>query len=188
MLVQSGLITGDKITGRAPSGQWFSKILRTCLEISAYTDDYQIAATPVDYVSKSIVELSLSERHVGRIFHLTNPRLVPLGLFFAQQSSTKFANVTLPEFLSIARKRSASMELPIQSIIDINSAAITRIIDGAVPRGELINEMQWSCSETLKVLEEETSILFPDMETHCRNYLSGVTVTVEQEYSLQPSI
>ncbi len=170
-----GLITGGAVVGLSPEQQWFSKILETCYDLGIYTNDYLIGSTSVDFVARASVKLSMDATDESGIYHLTNPELVPLGNFFefSRNQDKEFVNVNMHEFLQIIREKSSKTILPINSIIDIHSEAIS----GQLQHEYWINRMNWSCETTLKKLAS-VGIKFPDEPTHYANYLTAFGVKI----------
>jgi thioester reductase-like protein len=146
-----GLITGDSITGRMPDGQWFSKLLRSCHEIGACTDEVGFAVTPVDFVARSMVGLSLEAGDLT--FHLVNPGIIPLASFFenTENASRKVSKVSHKEWVFLLTEASKTSQLPIAPILELHSNVIREYLEGRVqyiPR----KESKISCDHTLEVL------------------------------------
>ena len=73
-IYRPGHITGDSISGASNTGDLLHTIVLVCLELGAVPHrDVEFDVTPVDYVAKAIVELSLKPESAGGNFHLTNP-------------------------------------------------------------------------------------------------------------------
>jgi len=75
VIYRAGRIWGDSRTGiMTQFNDLLSNILQGCIYLKKIpTVDTQINLVPVDYVSQSIVKLSLQERSLGQAFHLANP-------------------------------------------------------------------------------------------------------------------
>jgi thioester reductase-like protein len=74
-----GLITGHSGTGAWNTDDFMSRLIKSWIEMGSAPDlDGAIDMTPVDYVSSALVHLSLSEKSLGSVFHLVNPRPVHL--------------------------------------------------------------------------------------------------------------
>jgi thioester reductase-like protein len=74
------LIGGSSVTGAWNRGDLLCRLIKECIETRSLPGDLDIELdfSPVDYVSRSIVHLSLRPSSVGRAFHLQSPR--PLRL------------------------------------------------------------------------------------------------------------
>lgn len=69
-----GHITGDSRTGAANVNDLLHTIVLACLRLGAVPRrDFELDLTPVDYVARAIVDLSLRPESLGHAFHLTNP-------------------------------------------------------------------------------------------------------------------
>ena len=69
-----GHISGDSVTGASNSSDLLHTIVLICLRLGAAPErDVEFDLTPVDYVAKALVELSLQPESTGGEFHLTNP-------------------------------------------------------------------------------------------------------------------
>jgi thioester reductase-like protein len=74
-----GLITGHSRTGAWNTDDFMSRLIRSWVELGSAPElDGALDMTPVDYVSRALVHLSLSEQSLGGVFHLVNPRPVHL--------------------------------------------------------------------------------------------------------------
>ena len=76
-----GQVTGDSAIGVCHTDDVWCRILKTLIELGSAPespDPMQIELTPVDYVAKALVHLSLREDSLGRAFHLVNPQTVRL--------------------------------------------------------------------------------------------------------------
>ena len=70
-----GHISGDSLTGASNSNDLLHTIVLICLRLGAVPErDVEFDLTPVNYVAKALVELSLQSESTGGDFHLTNPR------------------------------------------------------------------------------------------------------------------
>ena len=70
-----GIIAGHSETGAWNADDFMSRLLKSWIELGTAPDlDGAIDLTPVDYVSRAMVHLSLSQQAPGGVFHLVNPR------------------------------------------------------------------------------------------------------------------
>ena len=73
-IYRPGHISGDSVTGASNSSDLLHTIVLICLRLGAAPErDVEFDLTPVDYVAKALVELSLQPESTGGDFHLTNP-------------------------------------------------------------------------------------------------------------------
>jgi thioester reductase-like protein len=73
------LISGHSETGVCNIDDFINLMIKGCLQMGYFPDvDYQMDMSPVDYVSKAIVQLSRQKECLGKAFHLQHPEPVPL--------------------------------------------------------------------------------------------------------------
>ena len=76
-IYRPGNITGHSLNGGSKTGDLLHTIVLICLRLGAAPlRNAEFDLTPVDYVAKALMELSLQPESAGGNFHLTNP--VPL--------------------------------------------------------------------------------------------------------------
>ncbi len=91
------LIAGDSQTGACNTDDFINLVIKGCIQMGYFPDvDYRLDASPVDYVSKSIVYLSKQEESLGKAFHLQHPAPVPFSDLLAWMDSLGFAIQTIP--------------------------------------------------------------------------------------------
>src|SRR5207237_7411949 len=67
------------IAGHSKTGAWYTddflcRFLKGCIQLGCMPiTDSHIQISPVDYVSRAIVDLSLKRESMGKAFHLNNP-------------------------------------------------------------------------------------------------------------------
>lgn len=72
------LIAGDSQTGVCNTDDFINLAIKGCLQMGCFPDvEYMLDMSPVDYVSKSIVYLSLQQNSLGHGFNLQHPEPVP---------------------------------------------------------------------------------------------------------------
>lgn len=76
-IYRPGIITGDSRTGAWSTSDATCRMIKLSVD-SGITPDIDAAMdmTPVDYVSRAIVQLSKGSQAIGQIYHLANPRPV----------------------------------------------------------------------------------------------------------------
>jgi thioester reductase-like protein len=73
-IYRPGLIAGHSATGVCNIRDGYSLILRTCIQLGVAPESYDdVYMTPVDIVSRTIVDLSRGRYADGRAFHIINP-------------------------------------------------------------------------------------------------------------------
>ncbi|SMP66153.1 thioester reductase domain-containing protein [Neorhodopirellula lusitana] len=73
-IYRPGHITGDSRTGIGNEDDLFHAAILMCVQLGAAPmNDVELDATPVDFVSRSIVSLSQRRESLGGTYHLTNP-------------------------------------------------------------------------------------------------------------------
>ncbi len=76
-IYRPGRITGHSRTGACSEEDMFSLLLRSCVQLGVAPDfDGWVQLTPVDFVSRAIVQLSLNSSSRGKAFHLVKPDVV----------------------------------------------------------------------------------------------------------------
>ncbi|MBC8756869.1 amino acid adenylation domain-containing protein [Kordia sp. YSTF-M3] len=171
-----GLTTGDLITGKIPKSQWFTKLLKSCYELGAYTSEYMAPITPIDFVSEVITKLSLQNDLEQNIFHLNNNRLVSLKRIFDNSVGLdkKIENLTLQQLLMKFLEDSDKLHLPILSFIDFNSPELINALEGNHPVREdgIEDDMTHNSNElTMRIVKEKLGLEFPDMKDYVKHYV-----------------
>jgi amino acid adenylation domain-containing protein/thioester reductase-like protein len=81
-IYRPGRISGHSETGRSNAEDLLPKLLKALVQLGtlpAVGSEVLVDLTPVDYVSRAIVHLSLRPETAGRTFHLVNPNPIPFG-------------------------------------------------------------------------------------------------------------
>jgi thioester reductase-like protein len=74
-----GIISGHSQTGAWNTEDVTPRLIKSWVELGTAPDlDAATDMTPVDYVSRAMVQLSLSEQALGQVFHLVNPQQIRL--------------------------------------------------------------------------------------------------------------
>jgi thioester reductase-like protein len=69
-----GLVTGHSQTGRGSTDDMLALLVKGCIQLGALPQvDTLVDMTPVDYVSRALVQLSRQPGAAGQIYHLANP-------------------------------------------------------------------------------------------------------------------
>jgi amino acid adenylation domain-containing protein/thioester reductase-like protein len=73
-IYRPGTITGHSKIGICNTNDLLWRMIKSCINIGVVPNlDMMIDMTPVDYVSRAIVHISLQEESLGKTFHLLNP-------------------------------------------------------------------------------------------------------------------
>ncbi|MBW4635043.1 MAG: amino acid adenylation domain-containing protein [Iphinoe sp. HA4291-MV1] len=73
-------ISGDSQTGACQTDDFLWRMIKACIQVGSAPDlDVRWGMTPVDYVSKAIVHLSLQPESIGKAFHLFNPHPIHMS-------------------------------------------------------------------------------------------------------------
>ncbi len=86
-IYRPGFIAGHSQTGASNTEDLFSRLLKcfTQMGCAPKLDDTAVMdVTPVDYMSRAIVHLSMQENSLGEIFHLVNPQPFSWNEMFAK--------------------------------------------------------------------------------------------------------
>ncbi|MFN7962878.1 MAG: thioester reductase domain-containing protein [Thermoanaerobaculia bacterium] len=76
-IYRGGMVTGDSVHGISNTTDIVCRMLKGCIEIGiAPRLEMLCDMTPVDYVSRAMVELSLTSESLGKIFHMVTPEPV----------------------------------------------------------------------------------------------------------------
>jgi thioester reductase-like protein len=74
------LISGDSQTGICNTHDFINLMVKGCLQMGYFPDvEYMMDMSPVDYVSKAIVYLSMQPSSIGKAFNLQHPQPEPLS-------------------------------------------------------------------------------------------------------------
>jgi thioester reductase-like protein len=96
-IYRPGIITGHSQTGAWNTDDFMSRLIKGWIELGSAPDlDGATDMTPVDYVSRAVVHLSLSKQAIGNVFHLVNPQQIYLRELVAWIRSTGYPIESLP--------------------------------------------------------------------------------------------
>jgi amino acid adenylation domain-containing protein/thioester reductase-like protein len=78
-IYRPGMIVGHRQTGVSKTDDLMSRIIKGFIQLGSAPDlDLKMNLTPVDYVSRAIVQLSGQPHRLGQAFHLVNPYALSL--------------------------------------------------------------------------------------------------------------
>ncbi|MGK7876876.1 MAG: amino acid adenylation domain-containing protein [Xenococcaceae cyanobacterium] len=76
-IYRPGMITGHSQTGAAQTNDLVCRLIKGLIQLSSAPDlDLEMSLTPVDYVSRAIIDLSRQPASLGKAFHLVSPHPV----------------------------------------------------------------------------------------------------------------
>jgi thioester reductase-like protein len=109
-----------RVSWASRSGIWnpddpFRHIIETCLKLGAAPDlEMLLVLTPVDFIARALVALSLQPRSAGKAFHLMNPRPVALRQLAGWSGELGHPLDLLPyaDWLTAARGAASAAALP----------------------------------------------------------------------------
>jgi thioester reductase-like protein len=92
-----GQITGHSLTGAANLDDLFYRVIRGCVQLSAYPRVQRtVQFVPVDYVAEAIAHFSLDPGSWGRAYHWINPVPMPIESLFGILVSQGYPMQALP--------------------------------------------------------------------------------------------
>jgi thioester reductase-like protein len=147
-----GRIGGHSQTGLGNADDLLFRILKGSLQLGCAPNlDSQVELSPVDFVSRALVHLSLQPASAGQTFHLINPRLVPWDQVLAWLGELGSPLERLPwddwlQALNLSAERSADNALyPLLPVLRAEPS------DADESAGEA-REPRFACHRTLAAL------------------------------------
>ncbi|ARV57926.1 polyketide synthase [Nostocales cyanobacterium HT-58-2] len=113
------LIAGDSQTGISNTHDFTNLMVKGCLEMGAFPDvDYMLDMSPVDYVSKAIVYLSMQKESIGKAFHLQHPEPMSFKMLVDWMRSFGFPIQLIPydEWQALLITNVTSQENPLYTL------------------------------------------------------------------------
>lgn len=75
-----GRVLGHSSTGAALTTHFTCRVIKGCVQLGLAPElDIDIEMTPVDYVARALIEISLSKESFGDVYHLVNPAKMPFA-------------------------------------------------------------------------------------------------------------
>ncbi len=97
-IYRPGMVTGHSQSGATNTGDMLSRLIKGFVGVEAAPQlDTVFNLIPVDYLSRSIVQLSLSTNSYGKNFHCINPQPVPMQQFLKLLSDFGYTVRTVPQ-------------------------------------------------------------------------------------------
>lgn len=152
---RASFISGDSKTGITNTNDFVCMMLKQCFQMGVLPDlDFTLDASPVDYVSGSIVHLSLQKDSLGKVFHLQHPQPVPLtNLVSACQSlGIDLRQVPYREWTKTLQEHATGSDNPFYRLIPFFTQEYE---DGlTIPELNAVDKRPAiSCEATIKALE-----------------------------------
>ncbi|BAY39665.1 Thioester reductase [Nostoc sp. NIES-2111] len=113
------LIAGDSQTGIGNTHDFINLMVKGCLQMGCFPEvEYMLDMSPVDYVSKAIVHLSMQKQSLGKAFHLQHPEPVSLSVLVDWVRSFGYQIKTLPyeEWQAELIKNATSVDNPLYTL------------------------------------------------------------------------
>ncbi|MTE21412.1 KR domain-containing protein [Streptomyces sp. TRM43335] len=92
-----GRVLGDSRTGACLTTHFTTRVIKGCVQLGLAPDvDLDVEMTPVDYVARALVGISLSPRSLGGTYHLVNPGKLPFAELVRSMSRYGWRTETVP--------------------------------------------------------------------------------------------
>ncbi len=96
-IYRPGYVTGDSRTGACKPDDFLHTIMLACARVGSIPAiDMNLEVTPVDFVGRAIVQLSLQPEHLGSTYHLVNPEPLSLAALSAWMERAGYDVRVLP--------------------------------------------------------------------------------------------
>ncbi len=161
-IYRPGMVTGHTQTGICNSTDLMSRFLNSVIALESAPDlDWIIDMTPVDYVSRAIVHLSLQTESLNQAFHLVNPYPYPLDKLVHQLNNVGYAvrQVSYEHWQTKLNK--------MQNALSPLAKILTEVVHGhSLTRLEiwLAGTQMFDCQNTLKGLNQ-SNITCPTIDS-----------------------
>ncbi|BAY62992.1 polyketide synthase thioester reductase subunit HglB [Calothrix brevissima NIES-22] len=150
------LISGDSQTGICNTHDFINLMVKGCLQMGYFPDvEYMMDMSPVDYVSKAIVYLSMQPSSIGKAFHLQHPQPAPLSTLIKWVQSFGYPVKAIPyeQWQEELINNVSSVDNPLYTL---RPFLLERWSDEQLTIPDLYLQSKRpfiSCEETLKALE-----------------------------------
>ncbi|HLQ25890.1 MAG TPA: amino acid adenylation domain-containing protein [Acidiferrobacterales bacterium] len=162
-----GMISGHSRTGVWNANDFMSAILKGCMQLGAAPIlSTPIEMTPVDYVSAAIVAISRQRHLQGKVFHLSNPRVIETRELVAWINARGYPlrqisfEHWLASLFSLGGELRNNALYPFVSLMCELNSEIRNSIGLALSE---IRMPRYDCTNTVRALED-TSIRCPAMD------------------------
>jgi thioester reductase-like protein len=160
-----GLITGDTVTGKNDSSQWFQQLLEASMKLKGLfsIQGFEIPITPVDFVARAIVALSYAKER-NKIYHLSNDVKTALSalLEMYNDGEEKLDHLSLYEFIQRLKQYNATHEpLAVTTFFEKYLEAEDAVLEALQSQEREVKEI--ATARTMKDLKAE-NIVFPTID------------------------
>ncbi|BAZ00012.1 polyketide synthase thioester reductase subunit HglB [Tolypothrix tenuis PCC 7101] len=158
------LISGDSQTGICNTHDFINLMVKGCLQMGYFPDvEYMMDMSPVDYVSKAIVYLSMQPSSIGKAFHLQHPQPAPLSTLIKWVQSFGYPVKAIPydQWQAELINNVSSTDNPLYTL---RPFLLERWSDEQLTIPDLYLQARRphiSCEETLKALEGSSIVCPP---------------------------
>jgi myxalamid-type nonribosomal peptide synthetase MxaA len=117
-----GEVSGDSRTGRGMLHHFIVSAFKGFLQLGAFPRiDTYLDMAPVDYMTKALVHLAFRRKPLGRAFHLTNPRPLPMRevLTFFRNLGYRFEEIP---FAEVRRRLFEDADFPNNALFPFQTA------------------------------------------------------------------
>ncbi|WP_340611026.1 amino acid adenylation domain-containing protein [Xenorhabdus bharatensis] len=164
-----GFIMGDTQTGANNPKDFVSRLIKGCIKIGAYPllANLREEFVPVDYVSQSLLNISINNKMLGKAYHLVSPdrkQSMDLDPFFAllKQHGYQLEGVHYSEWL---KKLEADDELTDNPLMPLLPMLSEKVYD-EFSRLELYKDMPPYDAKNTEAALKETPIRYTPMDSH----------------------
>ncbi|MEO1394664.1 MAG: amino acid adenylation domain-containing protein [Cyanobacteria bacterium J06634_5] len=96
-IYRPGMVTGHSKQGQSNTNDVLCRFLKSLIQLKRSPDlVMSIDMTPVDYVSKAIVQLSLQPSSTGKTFHVVNPKPMALSTLIDELENVGYPTTKIP--------------------------------------------------------------------------------------------
>ena len=167
-----GLITGHSETGAWNTRDVTSRMIKSWIELESMPElQFDTSdMTPVDYISRAVIHLSLRNDSLGQTFHLANPRPVRLGKLANWIRSLGYPLRQIPYdvwMAAVLSRNGPSQEDVVSSLVPLFSLTIS----GNAPN--MLRKLpEFDCTNTLAGLAGSGILCRPVDDRVLQNYFS----------------
>ncbi|MBV9787437.1 MAG: thioester reductase domain-containing protein [Chloroflexi bacterium] len=156
-----GSIAGDSQTGALSPKEFMFSMIKGCIQLGAIPDlPVLVDMTPIDYVSKVIVYLSLQPASRDKVFHPVNPELCTMGELGDMLRSYGYTLATVPYAEWRARLLAAVAQSDTNALFPFVSLFLPAEIAEQLSRPR---SLTIDCRNTTAALSG-TSIVYPPLD------------------------
>ncbi|PHM37898.1 non-ribosomal peptide synthetase [Xenorhabdus innexi] len=162
-----GFIMGDSQTGANNPKDFVSRLVKGCIKIGAYPllANLREEFVPVDYVSQSLLNISIDNKKLGKAYHLVSPdrkQSMDLDPFFAllRQHGYQLEGMHYSEWLKKLETDNEIMDNPLMPLLPMLSEKAY----GELSRLEMYKDMPAYDAKNTESALKETPIRYTPMD------------------------